>query len=66
LATDAIPLISPAPPTGTTKTSTSGASSKISRAIVAAPAMTSRSLYGEMNSAPVSRAYASASRSASS
>jgi len=46
--------------------STAGSSSNISTATVAAPAITSASLYGEMNSAPVSRANVFAIRSASS
>ena len=66
LATIAIPLTSPAPPIGTRSTSVAGASSKISSATVAAPAMTSGSLYGEMNSAPLSAANAFAMRSAAS
>jgi hypothetical protein len=51
-----MPLINPPPPIGAITTSVSGASSKISSAMVAAPAMTSTSLYGEMNAAPVSAA----------
>jgi len=51
-----MPLISPPPPIGTTSVFSSGSSSNISEATVAAPAITSASLYGEMNSAPVCRA----------
>ena len=66
LAATAIPLISPPPPIGTTSVSTAGASSTISRATVAAPAITSASLYGETNSAACVAANAFAIRSASS
>jgi len=44
LATVATPLINPPPPIGTTSVSVPAASSKISSATVAAPAMTSASL----------------------
>ena len=66
LAAIATPLTSPPPPIGTTSVSISGASSRISTPTVAAPAITSASLYGEMNVAPVSAAYFFARRSASS
>jgi hypothetical protein len=58
------PLINPPPPMGTTTASVSGASSTISRPTVAAPAMTSASLYAEMNAAPVPAANCFARRSA--
>src|SRR2546428_13866077 len=44
LTVEATPLISPPPPIGTITTSVSGASSKISSAVVPAPATTSTSL----------------------
>jgi hypothetical protein len=65
-AAAATPLISPPPPIGTSNMSVAGASSKISSATVAAPAMTSGSLYAEMNSAPVTTANSFAIRSAAS
>ena len=52
VAATATPLISPPPPIGTTSVSISGTSSNISVATVAAPAITSSSLYGEMNVPP--------------
>jgi hypothetical protein len=62
----AMPLIKPAPPIGTTMVRTSESDSKISNAIVPAPAITSGWLYGEMNGRPVSRANAFPATSASS
>ena len=66
LAAAATPLMRPPPPIGTITVSVAGASSAISSQIVAAPAITLASLYGEMNSAPVSAANAFARCSAAS
>ena len=66
LTATATPVISPPPPTGAMTTSTSGQCSRISTAVVPAPAITSSSLYGETYIAPVVFAYSSARRSESS
>lgn len=56
----AIPAASPPPPRPTTMVRTSGHCSRISRPTVPCPAMMSGWSKGWMNTAPVSRAYASA------